>query len=160
MVRKAVQGDLQEILRVYRAAKDYMIRSGNPNQWEEGYPACMLEGDIQRGQLYVICAEDGTIHGVFAFIIGEDPTYEVIENGAWKSGERYGTIHRLGSDGEKKDIFSLCLNFCKGAIPYIRADTHHDNKTMQHVLEKHGFVPSGIIHIYDGSPRIAYEFFA
>ena len=28
---------------------------------------------------------------------------------------------------------------------------------MQHVLEKNGFVPCGIIYVEDGSPRIAYQ---
>ena len=32
----------------------------------------------------------------FVFIIGEDPTYDIIENGAWIDNERpYGTIHRM-----------------------------------------------------------------
>ena len=28
---------------------------------------------------------------------------------------------------------------------------------MQHLIEKNGFVPCGIIHLEDGSPRLAYE---
>ena len=160
MVRKATREDLAAILRVYRAAKDYMIRSGNPNQWEEGYPDCVLDRDMERGQLYVLCGEDGVIHAAFVFILGEEPDYAVIEDGSWTSCAPYGTIHRLGSDGTGKGVFSQCLEFCKGLSPYIRADTHQDNTTMQHLLEKHGFVRRGIVHIYDGSPRIAYEFFA
>ena len=42
MVQKARKEDLEEILRVYRTAKEYMVRSGNPTQWEEGYPDCKL----------------------------------------------------------------------------------------------------------------------
>lgn len=160
MVRKATREDLAAILRVYRAAKDYMIRSGNPNQWEEGYPDCVLDRDMERGQLYVLCGEDGVIHAAFVFILGEEPDYAAIEDGSWTSCAPYGTIHRLGSDGTGKGVFSQCLEFCKGLSPYIRADTHQDNTTMQHLLEKHGFVRRGIVHIYDGSPRIAYEFFA
>ena len=160
MIRKAEMRDMDAVLRVYKAAKAYMVASGNPNQWEEGYPECVLDRDIQKGDLYVLCGDDGTIYAAFAFILGEDPTYAVIEEGAWTSGEPYGTIHRVGSDGTERGVFSKCLEFCKARSPYLRADTHHDNKTMQHVLEKYGFVPSGIIHIYDGSPRIAYEFFA
>ena len=33
---------------------------------------------IEKGQLYVI-KDDTGIHGVFAFIIGKEPTYEKIE---------------------------------------------------------------------------------
>lgn len=160
MIRKAVMTDLDAILQVYRVAKAYMAASGNPTQWEEGYPDCRLGQDMEKGNLYVLCGEDGAIHAAFAFVLGEEPDYAVIEEGSWTSSAPYGTIHRLGSDGSIKGVFAQCLNFCKEISPYIRADTHRDNKTMQHLLEKHGFVRRGIIHIYDGSPRIAYEFFA
>ena len=39
----------------------------------------------------------------------------------------------------------------------LRADTHEDNKIMQHLLEKNGFVRCGIIHVEDGTPRVAYQ---
>lgn len=158
MVRRATEDDLEEILRVYRAAKAYMVRSGNPHQWEEGYPDCLLGGDIQRGELYVICGEEGTIHGVFAFVVGDDPTYSVIEEGDWHSDAPYGTIHRIGSDGTMKGIFAQCMEFCKAQHDNIRADTHEDNKTMQHLLTKYGFVRCGIIHVADGTPRLAYQY--
>lgn len=160
MIRRATKADLEDILKVYRAAKAYMVASGNPTQWEEGYPDCKLGRDIEQGNLYVLCGEEGTIHAAFAFILGDEPDYAVIEEGRWTSDMPYGTIHRLGSDGELKGVFAQCLEFCKKRSRYIRADTHHDNRTMQHVLEKNGFVRRGIVHIYDGSPRIAYEYFA
>lgn len=160
MIRKAEERDLEALLRVYKAAKAYMVASGNPNQWGEGYPAELLPGDIRRGNLYVLCGEDGTVHAAFVFQMEPEPTYAVMEEGAWTSDEPYGTIHRIGSDGTEKGVFTQCLEFCKTLSPYIRADTHHDNKTMQHVLEKHGFIRRGIIHVEDGSPRIAYEYFA
>lgn len=160
MIRKAEKTDLDAILKVYRAAKAYMVASGNPTQWEEGYPDCVLDRDIEGGNLYVLCDKTGAVHAAFAFILGEEPDYAVIEEGSWTSSAPYGTIHRLGSDGAVKGVFTQCLDFCKGLSPYIRADTHHDNKTMQHLFEKHGFTRRGVIRIYDGSPRIAYEYFA
>lgn len=160
MIRRAEKKDLPEILRVYHAAKAYMAKSGNPTQWEEGYPDCVLDRDLEKGQLYVLCGEGGTIHAAFVLALGAEPTYAVIEEGSWTSTAPYGTIHRLGSDGALKGVFTQCLDFCKGVIPYIRADTHRDNATMRHLFEKHGFVRRGIIHVYDGSPRIAYEYFA
>ncbi len=158
MIRKAVRADLEDILKVYRAAKAYMRATGNLTQWEDGYPDCVLEGDIEKGQLYVLCDDGGEVRAAFAFILGEDPTYAYIEKGSWRSDEPYGTIHRIGSDGKMKGVFSLCLDFCSAVIPHLRADTHQDNKTMQHVLEKHGFVRRGIIYVEDGTPRIAYDF--
>lgn len=158
MIRRARTQDLDDIEKVYAAARRYMAQSGNPKQWGDGYPQReMLEQDIQKGWLYVV-EEAGHICGAFAFIVGEDPTYAVIEEGEWFNGAPYGTIHRLAGDGTMKGLFGKCLSFCKGIEPNIRADTHADNKTMQHVLEKHGFQRCGIVHVWDGTPRIAYQY--
>ena len=98
----------------------------------------------------------GRIRGVFYFVIGPDPTYSVIEDGGWLSDEPYGTIHRIASDGSG-GLFSAVLKFCRSRIGHIRIDTHHDNRVMQHVVEKHGFSRRGIIFLANGDPRIAYE---
>ena len=81
----------------------------------------------------------------------------MIEEGKWLEDSPYGTIHRLASDGQIKGIFAACVSFCQNICPHLRADTHHDNLTMQHLLVKNGFAQCGIIYISDGSPRIAYE---
>ncbi len=66
--------DLDRLLELY-AARDYMGRSGNPNQWEEGYPSrAILEQDLARGSLYVI-RQDGRICGAFVLALGEDPPW-------------------------------------------------------------------------------------
>ena len=31
-----------------------------------------------------------------------------------------------------KGIFAACVSFCQNICPHLRADTHHDNLTMQH----------------------------
>ena len=36
-------------------------------------------------------------------------------------------------------------------------EVHADNKIMQHLLEENGFTKCGIIHVEDGTPRIAYQ---
>ena len=58
----------------------------------------VLRNDIRQQQLYVIenDAKD-KILGVFALIIGEDPTYQRIEQGSWKDESLYGTLHRVAS---------------------------------------------------------------
>ena len=50
-------------------------------------------------------------------------------------------------------MITWCLEHCES----LRADTHADNKIMQHVLEKNGFRKCGIIHLANGDPRLAYE---
>lgn len=157
-IRKAVESDLNSILKVYEIAREYMRKTGNPNQWGTDKPQKeMLEDDIKKGELYVGEGEDGNIHFVFAFILGEDPTYAYIEDGSWLSDEPYGTIHRIASDGTVSGVVRLAVEYARGVISHIRIDTHHDNKTMQHVVEKIGFKKCGIIYIEDGTPRIAYQ---
>ena len=158
MIRKAVRSDTQDILRIYSAARAYMITNGNRSQWINGYPECLLDEDIQKGRLYVVCGEDGTAHGCFVFLVGEEPNYRIIEQGAWGSDMPYGTIHRMGSDGTIKGVFAQVLAFCAGQISHIRADTHEVNSIMQDLLEKHGFARRGMIYVEDGTPRIAYEY--
>ena len=159
MMRTATMEDLPALDRIYEAARAYMRASGNPTQWgTTDPPREKLERDIARGELQVICDEDGVPHAAFAFVMGEDPTYGKIWDGDWTSDEEYGTIHRIASDGTVHGVFEQCLDYCKGKINYIRADTHENNKTMQHLLTKNGFVRCGIIHVADGTPRLAYEY--
>ena len=154
-IRLAVQADLDEIEQIYSYARQFMAEVGNPTQWVNGYPKReLLEDDISVGKLYV--AEKGNeIYGVFVFVIGADPTYGYIEDGAWISDSPYGTIHRIASRGN--GLFAEALEFCRNLCNHIRIDTHHNNKPMQHLIEKHGFTRCGIIYTDDGSPRIAYE---
>ena len=157
MIRLAKTVDLPQMLAVYRIARQFMIDSGNPNQWNAGYPSDeLLLQDIEQQQLYVE-EIDGAINGVFVLAMGEDPTYAHIEGGEWLSNEPYGTIHRIASNGSSSGFFGRCMAFCESRITHLRVDTHHDNAVMQHLAEKAGFLRCGIIHLPDGSPRIAYE---
>ena len=156
IIRKAKMQDLPRILEIYAYARSFMAKTGNPNQWGTTHPAqSQLSEDIRNGDLYI--AEDGQgIHGVFAFFLGEDPTYGYIEDGSWRSSEPYGTIHRIASDGSG-GVVSAAVDYCGEIISHLRIDTHHDNRVMQHVVEKLGFQRRGVIYIADGSPRIAYD---
>lgn len=155
-IRKSVLDDLSDIEKIYALAREQMRRSGNPTQWGNTHPPReMIIRDIEEGVGYVVVS-GGEICGVFAFIVGDDPTYGYIE-GNWLNNERYGTIHRIAGNGRKKGILSCALDFCRKIEPNIRIDTHRDNKIMQHLLEKHGFANCGIIYVGDGTPRSAYQ---
>lgn len=158
IIRKAKQDDFDEILRVYESAREYMRQSGNPDQWGNEKPKKeTLIDDIKKGELFVGEKDRGGICFVFAFILGEDPTYSYIENGSWISDAPYGTIHRIASDGTITGVVKTAVDYCSKTISNIRIDTHEKNKTMQHVVEKIGFSKCGIIYIDDGTPRIAYQ---
>jgi hypothetical protein len=155
-IRHALPEDIERILLIYARAREAMRRSGNPTQWGDGKPAReTVEADIQQGNLYVI-EQEGAIAGVFAFILGEDATYRAIE-GQWLNTFPYGTVHRVASSGRVGGILEACIGYCAAVLPNIRIDTHQDNRIMQYLLEKLGFCRCGIIHVEDGSPRIAYQ---
>lgn len=153
----AKEEDLPRIMEIYDIAKAYMRANGNPNQWNGAYPDPeTLRTDIEKQRLYVY-KKDGRIHGGFMLLLEEEPTYAYIEDGSWREERPYGTIHRLAGDGEVRGLFAKCVAFCEKKVPYLRADTHFDNHTMQHLLEKNGFERRGIIYLKNGDPRIAYQ---
>lgn len=155
-VRKATSEDLDRIEEIYAYARDFMVKTGNPNQWGRTNPPHeWLVDDIKQQLLHVV-TDEKEIHGVFYFYIGEDPTYGVIEDGVWQHNGRYGTIHRIASDGSG-GILRTAVGYCKQLTDHIRIDTHHDNIVMQRAVAKLGFQRSGIIRLANGSPRIAYE---
>ena len=100
MFRGAVRGDLPQILKIYAHARERMRESGNPAQWGSDYPPQgMLEEDIDSNRLFLYVV-NGQIEAVFAFILGEDPTYAVLEDGQWLDDTLpSGTVHRLASAG-------------------------------------------------------------
>lgn len=159
MIRKAERADLPALLTIAEAARAYMARTGNPNQWGGGYPDLYLEEDIALGRLYVLTDGAGAPHAFFALLLGEEPSYAAI-HGAWLNARPYGTIHRMASDGALHGVFARCLEFCLDVCPNLRADTHADNATMRHLLEKYGFVRCGTVNLdlREGDTlRIAYQ---
>lgn len=144
-------------MEIYSRARQWMADNGNPTQWGKEYPRRdVIEQDINRGISYV-CDDIHGIQGVFTFIIGDDPTYQIIEEGAWLNQGKYGTIHRLASAGNRRGVAYRCFGWCVEQCGNVRVDTHADNKIMQHVIEKSGFVRCGRIYAEDGTPRIAYQ---
>lgn len=156
-IRPAVQADLPDFERIYNAAKAYMRATGNPHQWASRYPDPQtLKNDIAAGQLYAV-TEQGRVHGVFALIPGEDPSYQKID-GAWPNNLPYATIHRIASDGCIPGVFAACVHYAKTHCAAVRIDTHADNQTMRHLAQKHGFVYCGVVQLVSGGgARLAYQ---
>lgn len=157
-IRKATTDDLDSIMEIYKIAQDFMIKTGNPNQWGHTYPSRdLIKKDIDDGICHVIC-DDDDIHGVFALVSGDEPTYEYIENGQWLNDNAYVTVHRIVGDGKVGGIFKCAMKYCKNVCNNIRIDTHKSNLIMQSLIEKNGFRRCGTIYVRDGSARIAYHY--
>lgn len=156
-IRKATMMDLDAIMPIYERARVFMEENGNPNQWGDGYPQRdVIEADIQNENFYV-CEKDDEICGGFALIYGNDPTYDVIEEGAWLNEEPYATIHRLVSARTVQGVAEQCFQWCWERHQNLRIDTHEDNAIMQYVIQKAGFWPCGIIYVRDKTQRLAFQ---
>ena len=156
-IRKAQEKDLETLLKIYAHAREFMAKTGNPDQWKSSYPdEEKVSGDIAQGVCYV-CVQDGEIEGVFSYLQGPDPTYQKIDDGKWLNEDPYGVVHRVAGRGHVHGVADRCLAWAFDQCGNLRIDTHRDNRVMQHILEKNGFTVCGTIYVADGSPRIAYQ---
>lgn len=157
-IEKGGKEDLEHIMPLFEHARNYMMSTGNPHQWINGYPSEeQILMDMAENTNYVCRNEEGAIVATFCFRIGEDPTYAKITGGHWLNNDSYGVIHRLASNGSVKGIATLCFDWCFNQIGTIRVDTHADNKVMQHLIIKYGFKYCGIILTHNGTERLAFQ---
>lgn len=157
-IRQSNAGDFDRIMEVYESAKKFMRSRGNMTQWTGGYPSReLILNDIALGHHFIGFDDEGEVLMVFSFILGEDPTYKKIEGGEWLNDKPYGTIHRIASSGSRGGMLKECVRFCFAFTDNIRIDTHADNAEMQQAILHSGFKYCGIIHIADGSPRLAFQ---
>ncbi len=164
-IRMGTPKDLSAISRLYREARASLKAMG-VDQWQEGdYPgeqdALM---DMAAGRCYVL-EEDGAVLAVACLAFGREPTYEVIEQGAWAADPReYGFLHRIAVAPEAKGRGAAGQMFAElerqaqeRGVTVLRGDTHRDNLPMQRVMAKSGLQYRGIIRLEDGSLRLAFE---
>ena len=115
MFRGAVRGDLPQILKIYAHARAVMKASGNPTQWGDDFPPQeLLEEDIDSNRLFLYVV-NGQIEAVFAFILGADPTYAVIEDGQWLDDTLPGAPSGIGRQTEGRGQGRAGLE--SGALP-------------------------------------------
>ena len=161
-IRKSTEADTERIMEIYSYARMQMAKNGNPNQWgpTNWPPVELICRDIRAGNSYVCENDAGEVAGTFYFTSGKDiePTYRTISDGTWLDESPYGVVHRIAADGSEKGIGTFCLNWAFDQCGHLRVDTHGDNKVMQNLLTKLGFVHCGTIYVEeDDYPRLAYE---
>jgi RimJ/RimL family protein N-acetyltransferase len=155
-ITKAVPADIDDIMRVYAAAREFMIKMGTPKRWEGGWPFReVVEKDHgPNGNGYVVKQNDRIV-GVFVLDQNADEVCYHTISGKWLNDKPYAVIHRLASDGTVHGIAATVLDFCFSKCENIRDDTHPNNTIMQKILLKYGFSYCGeITHTYtesDGS---------
>lgn len=163
IIRKSKEEDFDRIMEIYEYAREFMARTGNPNQWGPNRwpPEEVVRQETASGHGYV-CEHWGKVVGAFAYYYGKEiePSYRVIEDGGWRKDSAYGVIHRLAGDGSVKGIARACLDWAYEESGHLRVDTHGDNKVMQGILGRLGFTHCGTIYVeQDEDPRLAYDKF-
>ena len=156
-IRKTTLDDLDEVMTIYKKARQFMRAHDNPTQWLGGKPTReQIEDDIAKGQSYV-CVNEGRIAGVLCFFIGNDPTYKTIYDGNWLNDSPYAVVHRIASSGEFKGTGTFMIEWAFSQYGNVRVDTHEDNYVMQNMLRKLGYTYCGVIHLENGDPRLAFQ---
>ena len=157
-IRHTRTDDLPVLRTIFDNARRFMVRTGNPNQWEEGFPPqAVLEADIQAECSYV-CVEDERILVTFFFSTAGEPTYRVIREGAWLDAAPYGVVHRIAAAEQGNGAAAYCLDWCLAQCGNIRIDTHRDNKPMQRLLARLGYAYCGLIDLEEGrGERLAFQ---
>ncbi len=159
-IRKTQKTDIDAVMAIYDKARAFMREHGNTTQWPAGTPSReTIETDIAAGGSYV-CEQDGRVVATFAFLPGPDSTYAHIEGEGWHGEGAYSVLHRVASDGSAHGVAAAMFAFAQERVRMLRIDTHEDNIPMQGAIAKAGFRPCGIIHISDGSPRVAFDWVA
>ncbi|KRN81751.1 acetyltransferase [Pediococcus ethanolidurans] len=167
-LRKATVQNIPAVSKIIDSAKDFLKAQGI-DQWQDGYPAQSdLETDVKNQINYVLIV-NGQIAGTAA-LANHDANYDVITGGNWQgpANAKYTAIHRIamspdfrGQHLSEKMISGLFTLSNQLGYQQVRIDTHPDNKLMQHLITKSGFVYCGKV-LMDKDPnevRLAYQFF-
>ena len=157
---RATENDLQDLYRLYRRTADNMRENGL-NQWTWGiYPTEeMIRGDVERGEMFIARAADGTAAAAIALTKTPDPEYADV---VWTGGVRPGMIHRLAIDpplqgaGIGGDILDDAIRILRMAgCDCIRCDTNMENTRAMRLYEKMGFRVCGTV-VWDDTPGEKY----
>ncbi len=163
-VRPAKKSDLPEIMSIVSAVRrDYFEKNGIP-QWNDGYPEKeIFLSDLDRGELFALSQGENII-GMVTVSFEHEDSYDVIEDGGWRTDGEYAVIHRLAVSpdfhgmGLGAALINLADKLCEQRdVHCVRCDTHEHNAAMRKTLEKCGFRYCGVIHIANGEPRVAYD---
>ena len=162
MIRKAHHNDLDQVLRIYEEAKQF-IKSYNSPQWQDGYPNLdTFYDDLSNERLHVF--ENNQKVVACASFYNDEKDYDVIYEGQWLTkSNNYMAVHTIAvlnsylGRGIAKKFFDYIFN--KYRVNSIRIDTHELNVPMMKMLEKNGFVYCGIIYLNNDKnhKRLAYE---
>ena len=158
-LRLATEPDLDEILEIVAQAQAYLAKCG-VDQWQDGYPNrdVMLD-DIRLCRGYVLQTAGGIV-GIATIVFDGEPSYDVIEDGAWTTPVPYACIHRIAVSAAMRGtgVSARLMRAAEdviaaGGVTSVRIDTHRDNRAMQGMLARNGYRRCGVIYLRNGNER-------
>ncbi len=144
-IRLASITDLSEIKKLYKEVTYDINNVKKINMlWNEVYPICVLESDINNEELYVI-EIDSKIIGSFSLSTFDNPEYHVINwnsiNKKWIYLNRLVILPSYQGKGYAKYAIKYVEQYAiKENYQVIRLTVHEDNKYAIGLYEKFGFI--------------------
>tara|TARA_B110000003_G_scaffold269385_1_gene300332 strand:+ start:201 stop:701 length:501 start_codon:yes stop_codon:yes gene_type:complete len=163
MIRQAKASEIVQLIAITKSCAAHMI-ANDIYQWNENYPNIKaFEQDLERGELYVLYAQD-TLLGCITISNIKDSEYETI---SWLTQDiNHYYIHRLAvspafqKQGHARTLMDFAESFAKqnGAVS-VRLDTFSQNKRNQRFYENRGYQRLGNIYFPKQSqdPFYCYE---
>ncbi len=161
VLTKTTKDDVEHVMQIIETAKKHLKEQGI-DQWQDGYPdiAC-ITADAETGKGYFF-KEDGEVLGYICIDFDGEPAYDTLE-GEWACDEKYVVGHRMAMSEKSRgknyssEVFSLLEQLAKeNGVNYLRVDTDEDNKKMQHVFIKNGFVRRGKVW-YNETEKVGFD---
>lgn len=157
LIRKTTSADLPYLDAIFDTCRAYMKAEGNLDQWDDKYPTSeVVRACLPENHDYVCISDDGEVLGTFS-IGSYEAEYDRMRDGVWNCSAPYVVIHRMAvlpGRGAGQFIFNWLLKTC----PHIRLDTHENNQTMKHILNKLGFKRTGIVTYEGYGDRICFDY--
>lgn len=159
-LRKANVDDIPEVMRIFAQAR-LAQRAAGFRQWDDGYPSVgVLISDISDSIGYVL--DDGGQSAGYVAVASSDAEYDRHKE-LWNTERSYAVFHRIAISDDYRGrgvsgiLFSLAESMAREmGNEFVRIDTGLENRPMQHILSKRGYVNLGYCNFAWGE-RLAYE---
>ena len=144
------------------------LHSQNVDNWQSGFLSPgVFRKDITAGCCWLF-TQEGEAAGCISLYLKPEPDYAGIDGSWLNPGDDYGTVHQVAvrdifrGRGLAGEMLQLAEDLTMGhGFSSIRVDTNEDNRSMQRLLEHHGYTRCGFLRITgrgEGEDiRVAYE---